>query len=188
MTFINKQYNDSNNSKHRVVASFFWKPLMVVVLCIGLTSFNAIKHPFYLGVTELVYDSSQKNMNVSIRLFTSDLEDALKRTTQKKIDILNPKNKAEVDTVLFHYIKKRFSINVNAQSYQLHYIGYEKQEESIWTYLEITNVPLPQKMIIDNALLYDFIPQQVNIIHAEVAGIKKSTKLNHPKTKSLFIF
>lgn len=161
--------------------------IVVILIAFTLTSFS-VKHPFYLGVTEIKYDSKEKTMSLSVRLFTSDLEDALKKTTQKKIDILNPKNRMEVDTVLFHYIKKRLEVSINSQSYQLSYLGYERQDESIWTYLEINNAPTPQKMIIDNTLLYDFIPQQVNIIHAEVNSIKKSTKLSHPKSKSLFLF
>ncbi len=141
-----------------------------------------------MSVIDVKYDMKQKNLQVSARLFTNDLEDALRKTGNKTIDLLNPKFKSEVDSALFNYIKQRLHISINSKLQNLTYIGYEKEEESIWTYLEIKNVPLPKTLKIDTKLLYDFLPQQINIIHAEVKGIKKSSKVSNPESKSEFSF
>lgn len=141
-----------------------------------------------MSVVDVKYDMKQKNLQVSARLFTNDLEDALRKTGNKTIDLLNPKFKSEVDSALFNYIKQRLHISINSKLHNLIYIGYEKEEESIWTYLEIKNAPLPKTLKIDTKLLYDFLPQQINIIHAEVKGIKKSSKVSNPDSKSEFSF
>lgn len=141
-----------------------------------------------MSVVDVKYDMKQKTLQVSARLFTNDLEDALRKTGNKTIDLLNPKVKSEVDSVLFKYIKQRLHISINSKLQNLTYIGYEKEEESIWTYLEIKNVPLPKTLKIDTKLLYDFLPQQINIIHSEVKGIKKSSKVSNPESKSEFSF
>lgn len=151
-------------------------------------SFSIKKHPFYLSVVDIKYETKQKALQVSVRLFTNDLEDALRKTNKKNIDLLNPKIKSEMDSVLFHYIKERLQISLNSKGQTLTYIGYEKEEESIWTYLEIKKTALPKKINITNKLLYDFLPQQINIIHAEINGVKKSSKITNPDSKIEFSF
>lgn len=148
-------------------------------------SFN-LKHPYYLGVSELKYNAKQKTINVSIRLFTNDLEAALKRTTAQHIDLINPPDKAHADTLLFHYINKRLNVMINTRQCKLNYIGYEKEEESIWAYLEIAQPTEPKKITVENALLFDFLPQQINIVHIDVNAIKKSTKLINPNKIAYF--
>ena len=150
-----------------------------------LCSFN-LKHPYYLGVSELKYIDKQQTINVSIRLFTNDLEVALKKTTAQKIDLINPTDKAQIDSLLFNYIKKRFNVIVNTSPSKLRYVGYEKEEESIWTYLEIAQATEPKKITVENALLFDFLPQQINIVHVDVNTVKKSTKLINPNKIAYF--
>lgn len=141
-----------------------------------------------MSVVDVKYDMKQKSLQVSARLFTNDLEDALRKTGKKTIDLLNPKVKSEVDSALYNYVKQRLHISINAKSQKFIYIGYEKEEESIWTYLEIKNAVLPKTLTIDTKLLYDFLPQQISIIHAEVKGIKKSSKVTNPDSKTEFNF
>lgn len=164
------------------------KCLFLGLFFILATSFNNVKHPYYVNVIDIKYDIKQKTLQVSARLFTNDLEDALRKTDNKAIDLLNPKVKSEVDSALFHYIKQRLHISINAKAQKISYIGYEKEEESIWTYLEIKNAVPPKTLSIDSKLLYDFLPQQTCIFHVEVKGIKKSSKVNNPDSKAEFSF
>ena len=151
-------------------------------------SFTNKKHPYYVSVVDIKYDVKQKAVQISARLFTNDLEDALRKTNKKTIDLLNPKIRSEVDSALFHYIKERFQISLNSKVQSLTYIGYEKEEESIWAYLEIKKTAVPKKININTRLLYDFLPQQINIIHTEINGIKKSSKVTNPDSKIEFSF
>lgn len=151
-------------------------------------SFTDKKHPYYVSVVDIKHDAKQKALQVSARLFTNDLEDALRKTNKKTIDLLNPKIRSEVDSALFHYIKERFQISLNSKGQTLTYIGYEKEEESIWVYLEIKKAVQPKKINITTMLLYDFLPQQINIIHAEINGVKKSSKVTNPDSKIEFSF
>ena len=147
------------------------------------SSFHLKKHPFYLGVIDIKQNAKQHSLNLSVKLFVNDLEDALKKTSSKNIDLLNPKNKQEMETELFAYIKKRLAVSVNRKAVTLDFIGYEREEEAIWTYIEIKKVSQPRTISVDTKLLYDFLPQQSNIIHAEINGIKKSSKITNPDSK-----
>ena len=148
----------------------------------------SIKHPYYISVIDIKHNTAQKSLQISTRFFTNDLEDALDKISHKKIDVLNPKNKAEVDSILFYYIKQRFSISINSKAQSLQFVGYEREEESIWAYLEIKKVNSPKKLNIQTKLLYDYLPSQVNIVHAEVNGVKKSSKVTNPDSKVEFSF
>ena len=141
-----------------------------------------------MGVTELTYDAPKKTLNVSVKLFTNDLEAALRKTSGKPVDLLNPKNKVELDSMLFTYIKSRLQIAVNLKNVSLHYIGHEKEEESIWTYLQIEKITLPKQLKVSTKLLYDYLPQQINIVHADINGVKKSSKVTNPDNVIEFTF
>lgn len=162
------------------------KMMLFIKHLICWLSLVVLPHPFYLSVTELKHDSSKKNMEVSCKMFTNDLEDALKKTSNKPIDILNPKNKQEVEAVLFAYIQKRLIILVNNKPVALKYIGYEKEEDAIWTYMEIANCEKPVTISIDNKLLYDHLKEQMNIVHCEVGTFKESSKVTNPDSKMSF--
>ena len=81
----------------------------------GFLLFAGKPHPFYLSVTDIKYNEKNKSLEVATKMFTSDLEDALKKTFKKTVDILNPKDKKEVEKILFDYITKRLTINLNGK-------------------------------------------------------------------------
>ena len=156
------------------------KCLFFGLILLLASGFYSKKHPFYISVTDIKHDSKTHNLNVSIKLFTNDIENALKKTTSKSIDLLNPKSKPEMEIELFNYIKQRFSVTINLKPTKLNFIGYEKEEDAIWIYLEIKKVIQPKTLKINTRLLYDFLPLQTNIVHVEINGIKKSSKVTNP--------
>lgn len=164
------------------------KCLFLGLFIVLASAFHAKKHPFYLGVVDIKQDAKQHTLNISVKLFINDIEDALKKTSTKSIDLLNPKNKAEMDTELFTYVKKRLSFEVNRKACTLDFIGYEREEEAIWIYMEIKKISQLKTLKVDTKLLYDFLPQQSNIVHTEVNGLKKSSKVTNPESKVEFSF
>ncbi len=156
----------------------------IVLVCLFL--FTGKSHPFYLSVTDMKYNESNKSMEIACKMFTNDLEGALKKTTGKKVDIINSKDKKEVEKILFDYITKRLSINLNGKTMTLKYIGYEKEEDVIWTYMEIESCEKPKQITITTSLLYDFIKDQINLVSFEMAGNKQSSKVSNPDKEIKF--
>lgn len=157
--------------------------IVLMLICLSVK-----KHPYYMSVIDVKYNTQQSTLQISTRMFINDLEDALKKTSKKNIDILNPKNKTETDSVLFSYIKQRLSFAINSKPQHLNYLGYEKEEESIWTYLEIKNLRAPKTINIDAKLLYDFLSAETIIIHCDINGVKKSSKITNPDSKVEFSY
>lgn len=165
------------------------KYLLIGLAVFLASSFHSGKHPYYISLTE-ISTKGKAEIQVSVRIFTNDLEDALRKSSGKAIDIINPKNKAETDSILFHYISRHLSVTLNAKLQMLHYIGYEKEEESIWTYLEIQHAkPVAFKTLrVDNTILYDYFPAQTHIIRVNRFETTDSKKITNPESKAEFSF
>ena len=162
---------------------------MKKILMLGLLVFLfSFKHPFYLGVTELRYNAKEKALQGSVKLFTNDLEAALKKIHKQTIDLINPKDSLKTQKILEEYLKARLSIRVNNTLKNYEFIGFEREQEAIWMYLEIKNCTEPKKLSVENTLLYDYIKDQSNIMHIEVREEKKSLKLNNPEKLAVFEF
>ena len=99
---LNLKFFSQKISKNTQVVKYS----LFAILLLFISSFQKVKHPFFVSVIDLNYKQKEHALQISVKLFTNDLEDALKRTTKKKIDILNPINKAETDSILFNNIIK----------------------------------------------------------------------------------
>lgn len=148
----------------------------------------AFKHPFYLGVTDLKYNEKEKSLQGSVKLFTNDLEGALKKNHKNTVDLINVKNKEAVTIILYDYLKKHFELKVNDKKINYKLIGFEREEESVFMYLEFDKSELPKKVEVDNTLLYDHLKEQINIVEIEVNNFKKSLKCTNPEKNFNFEF
>ncbi len=158
---------------------------LVLILCL---SFSTVKHPYYIGLTELNYKTVNKELQISVRLFSHDLEEAMGKYTQQKIDLLNPKDKAKADSLLLHYINENLGIIYNQKKIHATYLGYEKEEESIWAYFELKNLSAPKQVRVTNTLLYNAFPNQTHIIRVKRDEDSESKKITNPEKIAEFIF
>lgn len=157
---------------------------MLAVLAFVIFSF---KHPFYLGVTDLKYNVKDKSLQGTVKLFTNDLEEALKKAYNVKADLINGTDKASLTTILGDYLKKNLKIKVNDKAISLAILGFEQESEAVWMYVEAGS-PQPKKVELENTLLYETIKSQINIVHCEVNGVQKSYKVTNPEKDIRFDF
>jgi hypothetical protein len=141
-------------------------------------------HPFYISVAEIHTNSTNQSFNVSLRMFTDDLQTALYKLYQYKTDL--EKQDVQSETYLHKYIQERFQITVNGQPVTLRFVGYEQEEEATWCHLEVVTYPGNGKVQITNRLLYDFISEQTNLVHFYRDGVRSSTKLQNPEKVAVF--
>ena len=149
---------------------------------------NKCMHPFYVSMVELNHNVKEKTAEVSVRIFTEDLENTLKKYGNTQIDLLKPANKAMVDKLLNDYIQHKLQLKLNDKPVTLQYIGYEQQMESIWTYLEVKDVASIKKVSVNCSLLYDYQDKQTNIFHIKANGTEKGYKLDYPETVAVISY
>lgn len=145
-------------------------------------------HPFYVNVTDIKYDQKSKSLQISCRTFTDDLEKALEKSNGASIDLLHPKEKDLADKWVNAYILKNLKIRINGKMQTIHYIGYEQEEEAIWSYFEINNISSPSNINIESTILYDVEETQMGIVHIDINGNKQSSKVINPDKRLSFVF
>ena len=159
------------------MASSFYKWLFFSILLITLTS---AAHPFHVSVVEINHNAADKTLEISCKIFTDDFEKILARSYKTKIDLVNPPDKKTMDTLVKKYILSHLSVAVDGKNYGLTYIGFERDNEAIMSYVEADNIATLKKIDINNKLMHDMFTDQVNIIHVIENGNRKSTKLDYP--------
>lgn len=159
-------------------------PFLVSFLLMGLLL--CAFHPYYVSVTEIKSDPKKKTLEISSRMFTNDLEDALRKLSKKQVDLLHPKDKKETDRLVADYLQKHLEVKVNGKAITYNFLGYEKEEESVWCYMEAANVPAVTKIEVENAILYDFLPAQINMAHFIEGEKRQSGKVSNPEKKLVF--
>lgn len=160
----------------------------IILLLSLFLSVSFAPHPFYLGVCDLKYNELESKFEATVKVFTNDLEDALKRLGHPGADLLHPKNKKELESWLESYLTKRLSIQLNGKELNLKVLGFENEEESSWIYLESLKCETPIKMELKNEILYDFLQEQMNIVNVEKGGKVQSIKLVNPVKEASFVF
>ncbi|MCC6753300.1 MAG: hypothetical protein IT266_04865 [Saprospiraceae bacterium] len=151
--------------------SFAWA---LIIAC----AFSATApHPFYVGVTELRHQPSQGVLEISIRLFTDDLEKALARHSGSPVNLTSGPLLDASEEMLDTYLSEGFAVYANASHLQSRFLGYEQVEDAIWSHLECPLPELPDSLRIENRLLCELLSEQTHIVHLNIASRRYSRKL-----------
>lgn len=142
------------------------------------------RHPFYVSTTEIEYIAKSKEVGIAFKTFPDDLEETIRIFAGKKID-LSSKNNAENNQLLSAYFQKHLSIEINRSKKELNFLGYEIDKEAIWIYLNIQKINSIKEMKIISDVMYEYKPEQTNIIHVNLKGNTSSYKLNSPNKEVL---
>ncbi len=163
------------------------KLIIISLTSILLFGFKLL-HPFYLGITHFKYNSKTESLETSVKLFVNDFEAALKKINNKPVDLINGKNKDELNKMIDSYIKNHLKLKINGKESLYTFIGFELEKDVAWIYIEYKKIKNIKTLEIENTLLYDHINQQTNIVRIEVNANEQSTKLNYPEKITQFNF
>ena len=156
---------------------------MITIFSFFLSSFF---HPFFVSVIDIKHNAKDKNVEMSIRVFTDDLEATIKKNIHTNIDLSTGTTKPEVNKLVANYIQSKLQLTINDKPQTIKYIGYEIQKESVWIYVEISDIATIKKMNINCNLLYDYQTKQSNIFNVKANGTEKNYKLDYPNSNVEF--
>lgn len=157
-------------------------PLLgIIILSSSFKLNNTGFHAFHTSLTEMRYNAKSKGFEVSLRVFTDDLEKVISRDNQNKKIVIE--NNDKNDALVEQYVKKHFMlVNATNQLKAIQYVGKEKEGDATWIYLE---VPVNEPIVglkLKNDVLIDMFEDQTNIVNVFVKDDKKSFIFN-AKTK-----
>ncbi|HEV7330692.1 MAG TPA: DUF6702 family protein [Flavisolibacter sp.] len=145
-------------------------------------------HPFYVSVTEITQNSAARSLEVSCKFFADDFEETLQNAYKIQLDITAENERPTFDKLIPDYVGKRLQLVADGKTLVLKYVGYERDKESVYCYFEVLDQPTVKSLSVMNALLHDFKPEQINIMHVTVGGKRQSAKLDYPTNKAGFKF
>lgn len=133
--------------------------LFVVLL---LMSF--MKADFYSSMTKVDYVEGSKTLKFTTKMNTEHVSKAIN---------INP-NTAGFEAEVKKYVNNRFSVSVNGASQKLTFTGSQVNGESVWVYFEAGGISSVNSLKINNSVLLETFPKQVNIVNIAYKGNQKT--------------
>jgi hypothetical protein len=152
----------------------------------GLWLAAFVLHPYYMSVTEMEYKATEKEVQISSKIFIDDLEYALEQEFKTDVAILQAADKKKNEALLSSFFQKHLKLTIDGKPAVIELIGFEREEEAIWSFLVVKNVNKLKTVTVFNDLLYTFRQDQINIIHFKKGDNRKSHRFTHPDTQVRF--
>lgn len=143
---------------------------------------GAAVHAFHTSLTEIQYNAKEKSLEISIRMFTDDLETALTKASNGQKIMIGGKNDNS-DAILNKYIQQHFAIlTPQKQKKPMTVLGKELEGDATWVYVEIPNGQDFKGNILYNNIMQELFDDQTNLVNFLQPNGKK-TYLFNAKTK-----
>ncbi|MDN3687145.1 DUF6702 family protein [Cyclobacterium jeungdonense] len=144
-------------------------------------------HPFYISLTDMVYNEEHQTIEIAQKIFWNDMEVALSNATETSVDFLSPQQPDKLDSLIARYLLAHNQILIQGDTVRLQYLGHEVEGEAAWFYMESEKVPSPKQITIYNGILIDDFPEQQNIINFYKNRKPKSLLTRKGKTGGVLI-
>jgi len=148
-------------------------------------------HPLRLSLCDVEYTSEKKQISFTLKLFLTDVNQALIFTTSNDgLAFCQPNESPLAESMLLKYLNRFFFIKANGKEIPLKIeskkLGGDGENTALWLYFEH---PFEEKLTsleIKNAVFTDLFFDQNNVVYVEVNKKSKSLMLNK-KTPSYLL-
>ena len=153
------------------------------ILFLTLTSFSV--HKFYVALYQVNYAPEKKMLQITARIFVDDLNNALGKKYQKKINLGSEKESEEDLNLFKKYFSEKFSIKVNGQLKPIQFLSKEMEGDVLVCYFSIKDIHKVNSLEIYNSVITETNSEQQNIMHFNVSGIKNTLLFTESTSKGL---
>ena len=162
------------------------KQLLLFVAIIFLSSFSV--HKFYVSVTQIDYVPSKKRIEITHRIFIDDLEIALTKKYNKKVNLTSTKELPEAEELIKSYLKDKIKISINKKPQNIEFLAKEVEGDVLIFYTKIAISKKINTFEIYNSLLTEVYSDQQNIVHTNINSNKKSILLTNTQLQEKIDF
>jgi len=144
-------------------------------------------HPFYVSVSDFVFDREESSLQITKKIFFDDLELVLKNeNNNENFDILNSKNDI-VNNYIESYIKENLLFKADGKLMELNYLGHEYVNGTINLYLEIINIKNIKSIEIKDTSLFNYFEAQENLTYIEIDNQRFTIRLRKENSSKKLI-
>jgi hypothetical protein len=150
--------------------------LATVLLACGTA---AQAHRFHMGITDISFNAKTGSTEIVHTYMSHDIEALLANLYQRQFDLSDPEDEA----VLRKYVEKRFAVlAADKRRLPVRWIGVSVGPQSVIIYQEIDNTPLSSVVAIEDQVLVDFLPDQINTVNLNGPDGVRSLTFDREKT------
>jgi hypothetical protein len=158
--------------------------LSILLCSLPLLSAKSKLHEYHVSVTQMQYNASQKIFEVSVRVFTDDLEKGISKDNDSRRFVI--KDNDQNNPLVEKYIRKNFILSSPQKKAEINYLGKEQEADATWIYLEIPFQGTLENWRLQNSILMESFEDQVNMFNLKYASETKT--LLYKKGKSVQTF
>ncbi|MBS1793751.1 MAG: hypothetical protein JSS81_07850 [Acidobacteria bacterium] len=144
----------------------------VALFALGAASgvFGARAHTYHTSLARMDYNAGEKTIEISLQLFTHDLQPLLERRMKKRVDL---EKTAGVDEEIFKYVGENFVFQTKAgDTPKLEWVGREFEQDTVFVYVQIPFEGAFDGARLQNTLFFESFAEQTNLVVARF-GEKK---------------
>ncbi len=142
-----------------------------LLVCLASSTFSESFHRYHTSLTRIDYNRQEKIFEISVKLFTHDLEPLLeKRNGGKRVSL---EKSAESDKLIFAYLNENFVLNdKKGAAKTLKWIGKEFDVDTVEIYVEAEAAETLEGYQLKNTLFFESYPEQSNIVVCRYDDVK----------------
>jgi hypothetical protein len=146
-------------------------------------------HPIHISVTEIEYDEREKELEITIRIFTDDLEAAIRaHRNDPELELLNLPGETRLDDLAKPYLLQQINIELDGKDQKLNYLGHEQDGDTHVFFIQVQPVKKWKTITVENRVIQEMYDDQSNIVHVTVREKTRSMRLmrNNPSGSLTF--
>ena len=152
-----------------------YKVFSVLLLLVAfLAAQPASAHDYHASITDVKYNPRTQNLEVAVKVFMDDLENALSRHAKTKVTYSS--SSEQVKNYIAEYLRSTLSFELEkGKPLKFKLLGSEEDVDVVWMYME---VPVQKtslvQLYVKNAILTDLFTDQMNIVNVNYKGETES--------------
>ena len=135
-------------------------------------------HVFYVSITRVKWNVDESRLDVSVRIFTDDLEEAIVAAGGPRLHLWTDQARKDRERQVAAYLASRLTFRINGEERQWSYTSMEDALDATTCFLQIANVNFVETVEVKNRILIDLFDTQANIMRFEVVDEKKYVNLS----------
>lgn len=137
------------------------------------------RHTYHASILELRLNPQQQQVELALKVFTDDLENALSKGRPQHLSLQDPRALPLADA----YLREHLALALpSASSRQprlplaLKFVGMQPEKDAYWLYAKAALPRAATAVWLQNTVLLDLFSDQMNIVNAE-SNFKKVSEL-----------
>ncbi len=156
--------------------------LLFLILSTFLSKSELADHEFYVGLTEVVYTEESETYQVTMKLFTDDLEKGVYLSSGDSIQLGTRFQHKKADSLIYDYITDKFQLSDSGKKpFELEFVGVETEFDVTWIYMESGEMKPSDSIGVYNEVLMEVYNDQTHIVNWIQNGITRTALLRRSK-------